>query len=233
MDESERGFEPLVSEVGVEARELRGGQHSLVDERPRRQARHHEIGPDRELGDTANDVQLALERVALEPARADDELADAGHRRTRGAADVRLVDRDVAPADQLLPLGRDRRLDRVAPLSEAGADAVAPRRRQIGDLAAEESVGDLDEDAGPVARVLVRARGSPVLEVGERDECPLDRLVCLAPVRPHDKGHAAGVVLERGVVQTELSTVRQGRLREERRVPPCGLVGGGGEERAD
>ena len=214
MDERERALERRVAQVGIEARELRRGQHPLVDERPRGEARDDELRPGGELGDAPDDVQLPLERVALEALGRHDELADARHRRARGAADVRVVDGDVAPADEPLALLLDGGLDRLAAVSEARPDAVRARRRKARDLAAEERVRDLDEDARAVARVLVRPGSAPVLEVRERDERPLDRLVARNGVQARDEGDAAGVVLERGVVQTGL-TVRQGHLRVE------------------
>ncbi len=213
VHEGERALEALVAQVGIETRELRRGQHPLVDERPRGQARDHELGPGGELGHAPDDVQLPFEGVALEPVRAHDELADARHRGARRPADVGVVEGDVAPADQLLALGGDRNLDGLAALAEAGANAVfACRRQPLADLPAEERIRDLDEDPGAVARVGIRAGGAPVLEVREGDERPLHRLVARHAVQPRDERDAAGVVLEGRVIQTGL-TVRQGHLR--------------------
>src|SRR5581483_4170185 len=157
------------------------------------------------------------------------ELADPRHDAERRPAHVPDVDGDVAPGDEPLPLLLDGRLDRVYVVAEERADAVlAGRGEDAAELGPEEGVGDLDEDARPVARVLVGPGGTAVLEVGERRERPLDGLVAPPPVRPHDEGHAAGIVLERGVVEAGWSRVRQERLRREG-VPPCvWLVGGGG-----
>ena len=79
-----------------------------------------------------------------------------------------------------LALGRDRLLDqlleRLPALGVArevtDADAVAPGRRQLdsGDRAAHERVGDLQQDAGAVTGVGVRALGPAMLHVLERLE---------------------------------------------------------------
>src|SRR5207302_4701589 len=101
-------------------------------------------------------------------------------------------------------------------VSEARADAVQAGRGEALDLAPEKRIRHLDEDPRAVARVLVGPGRPAVLEVGERDERPLDRLVARNRVEARDEGDAARVVLERGVVQTGW-TVRQRQLRVRRR----------------
>ena len=87
MDESERGLGALVLQVGVVAAELRRGEHPLVDDRARREARDDRVGAALELEAAADHVELALERVLVAgggaPGR-DDELAD--RREPRNAA---------------------------------------------------------------------------------------------------------------------------------------------------
>src|SRR5581483_5769008 len=62
VHERERAREPTVAQVGVEAGELRRGEHALVDERAGREARDDEAGAGGELSDAAYDVELPLER---------------------------------------------------------------------------------------------------------------------------------------------------------------------------
>src|SRR5690606_32297405 len=69
------------------------------------------------------------------------------------------------------------------------------------ELGPEEGVRDLEEDAGAVAGVLLGADGAPVVEVLQRGEAGLDDLTGRSATERGDEGHAAGVVLVRGVVQ--------------------------------
>ena len=166
------------------------------------------------------------------PSARDDELADA--RRRRRAPSGRRARRRPGRRASRRAAGPPARSPPRSPRSRVCRSSVPTPYRPAGgrlvDLAAEERVRDLDEDPGAVARVRVGAGRAAVLEVRERDERPLDRLVARHPVQARDEGDAAGVVLERGVVQTGW-TVRQGQLRRGEGVPPCGLVGGGGSER--
>src|SRR5581483_4427502 len=73
----------------------------------------------------------------------------------------------------------------------------------------EELVGDLDQDAGPVAGVDLHAGGAAVLEVTERADAHLDDVVGGRALDVDDERDAAGVVFESGVVQPALvRTVR-------------------------
>jgi hypothetical protein len=100
----------------------------------------------------------------------DDHLPDHRSCHPRDLADVTVVDGDVAPPDHALPLGSDRVLDQLLEFRAAlgvtrqvaDADPVAADRRQLdaGDRAADERVGDLQQDPGAVAGVRVRALGA-------------------------------------------------------------------------
>ena len=79
----------LVLQVGVVAAELRRGQHPLVDDRARGEARDDRVGAALELEPAADHVELALERVLVGDAASrgrDDELPDERRGRGRGAA---------------------------------------------------------------------------------------------------------------------------------------------------
>ena len=143
-------------------------------------------------------------------AGADEQLLDVRARGVGGVADVVEVDRDVAPAQQLLALDADVELEQLlelAPLlrvarQEAHGDAVSARRRQLEvDDLAEERVRDLDEDARAVAGADVGALRAAVLQVVQRRERAVDDAVVGLVVQPRDHGDATGVVLVAGVVQ--------------------------------
>ncbi len=141
---------------------------------------------------------------------------------------MRLVDRHVAPADHELALLDGRVGEELLELGparlvvgqEADCDAVAAERRQLlVEHSAEERVGHLDQDPGAVAGQAVGAGGAAVLEVRERGERALDRLVRRLGVEVRDEGDAARVVLVRRVVKTDAASHLS--------LPPlgCSLVG--------
>ena len=158
-------------------------------------------------------IELALEREQITVelgARADEQLSH--HRREEACvgARPRAIDRDVAPAQHDLSLGRDRALEQGFELAtavcllrqEAHGDAVAPGGRQLeADGGAQERIGELDEDPRAVSRLRVRAGSAAMLQVLERAQRLRDRLVTSRAVEARDECHTAGVVLERRVVE--------------------------------
>ena len=111
----------------------------------------------------------------------------------RAVADVRLVDRDVAPAEDDLALGADVALDELLDLLAVRrvVRAGSTRRRRSARASGSSTsatprkkrVGQLDEDPRAVARAHVGALGAAVLEVVERLERALDDLVATARCR--------------------------------------------------
>ena len=213
VHERERRRGALVLQVRVVAGQLRRGQHALVDHGAGREARDHEVGAGGQLGHPPDHVQLALERVALEPRRSgDEELTDTWSSRGGGLAGVALVDRNVTPGDHCLPLRLDRLgqelLERRGASGLAGqeahGDAVAAELGKRGaDLGTEQGVRQLQRHARTVAAGGVGAGSAAVLEVGQCSRRPHDRLVTGDAVQARDERHAAGVVLVRGVVEAD------------------------------
>ena len=222
MDEREGGGDALVLQVRVGAEELRRHQHPLVDDRARAEAREDEVGAGGELGDAADHVELALEGLGVEAGcGGDDEVSDTGRDGSRRLADLRHDERHVAPRDDALAFVGDGALDERLELGaavrvgrqEADRDAVLAGRRQLGvDHAAEEFVGQLDQDPGAVARPRVGAGGAAVLEVLERPDRAHDGLVARDAVELRDRADPAGVVLVGRVVEAD---------------PACGALPGG------
>ena len=213
MHERERRLHAVVLQLRVVAEQLARREHALVDDRPRREARDHEVGAGGELCDAPDHVELALERLLILR-----ELRCGGHDemlrvRPRGAgdaSDVLGVDVDVAPAHDTLALGLDRVDEELLELTaalvvvgqEAHRDSVLARGRQrLGDHAPKERVRHLQEDPGAVARVAVGARRAAVLEVLERDDRAPDGLVLRHSVQPRYERDSAGVVLVGRVVE--------------------------------
>ncbi len=63
-------------------------------------------------------------------------------------------------------------------------------------------VGDLNQDSGAVARIVLASAGASVVHIDERGNPVGDDFVRLPPLDVGNEAYAAGIVLERGVVQT-------------------------------
>ncbi len=163
VDERERRLDPLVPEIGEVSRELRCGQHPLVDERARGEAREREVRAGCKLRNAPDHVQLPLERVLVgrELRRSpDDELSDTRGVHVGAHPDVAVVDRDVPPGEDSLALGLDGLDQELLELEPAGVvlweeadtDAVLTRWGQlVADERADEPIRHLEQDPGAVA----------------------------------------------------------------------------------
>ena len=155
-------------EIGEKLEELVRGQHALVDDdlggeraEVQRGALGEALGapqlPGRVLAD---DVELALEAFSRDAfARRDEELLHVRHGGDGGAAEIRTpgVVRQLAPAEALLALRRDDRLDAL--LAGASLGRVAGQEDVAGAVAAR--LGQRPGEGGPreAGEELVRKRG--------------------------------------------------------------------------
>jgi len=188
VHERDRRFGGGVVEVAEEAAHLRGHEHALVDDGARAHGAHVEYAPRQAgvgrrgfLDGATTHVQEPLELFARLHAvgAAQERLADGGHARARRLAQIVRVNGHVPPEQQghaaaraafledphrafhaLGVRGQEQHGHAVVPL---GGQQVAAFLR----LLAEESVGNLEEDARAVARVLLQAHAAAVLEVHE------------------------------------------------------------------
>src|SRR5690606_6697984 len=166
----------------------------------------------------ADQVELALERIALEPvARGDEELLDVRLRGARRVAEVRAVriDRHRTPADQPLAFlradPRDRLLaDRALVLvgrQEHDAGAVAAGLGQLGaerraSNLCEELVRQRGEDAGAVAGVRLGAARTAMIHSAQQVIRVANDLMTADAFDVRDEADAAAVVLHFGAVET-------------------------------
>ena len=169
--------------------------------------------PARELDQTADHIELALEGVLiLEFVRCRDKhLADERLRRACRLARVAIVGGDVAPPDHTLALFLDGLLDQLLELDTAlvlcgqehDADRVAPGRRQLdpGGDATEKRVRDLQQDARAVTGVRVGPGGTAVLEIAESLQTLLDDCVRRLAPELGDQRDTTGVVFVGWVVE--------------------------------
>ena len=213
VHEAHRAREARILQVEEEAADLVGDEHPLVDDRARGERGDVELRARRELADAADHVELALERVLVGDALvlgAHEELPHARARPVRRRTDLLLVERQIAPAQDLLALDADVQLEQRLDLrahrrvrrQKAHRDAVGAGRRKVEvDLLAQERVGHLREDPGAVAGLGVGARRATVLEVLQRHERLVDDLARRLVVEACDERNATRVVLVPGVVQ--------------------------------
>ena len=133
-----------------------------------------------------------------------------GRERLAVVADVRLVDRHVAPAEHALALDADVELEQLLELApqrlvarqEADADAVGPAGGSSnGQTARRNASGIWMRIPAPSPVQHVGALRPAVLEVVERLERADDDVVGGLVVEPRDHRDAAGVVLVARVVQ--------------------------------
>jgi hypothetical protein len=110
VDHGEPRYGDRVAEVRVEDGELVGGEHPLVDQGAAAEARQVEAvpgEPDRvaaPLDDPAEDVEAALQGIAVQAEGAHEELADHRHPGQCRRPEARGLHGDVPPAEQAKPL---------------------------------------------------------------------------------------------------------------------------------
>src|SRR6266436_2768054 len=145
---------------------------------------------------------------------ADEHLHVGGLGRLDGLAERGIVCRHVAPAKQRQLLGLDLvgddALDDLAPRRlprhEQRADRIGARLRQraaerLGP-AREEGVRNLHQDAGAIAGARVGAHRAAMLEIAEDVHRVGDDLMRLLALDIGDEADAAGILLQRGIVET-------------------------------
>ena len=76
------------------------------------------------------------------------------------------------------------------------------REAQLGALAREELVRDLDQHAGAVAGFRIAAARSAMRQVDQDLDALDDNVVRFLTVKVDDEAHAAGIVLVAGIVQS-------------------------------
>ena len=198
------------AEVGIEVGELLGHEHPLVHDRARREADDIEAAAraDRVLRLTADDVQLALERLLVGAAATGDEhLPEDGGRRARDRPHLIEVRGHVAPAEDVLSFLLDDVLeDELARTALPGvgweedhADGVTAGPRELEaelcHLAPEELVRQLDDEAGPVAAAGIASDRAAMRHVRQQRQALAYDLVRCRAADVGDESHAARVAL--------------------------------------
>jgi len=210
-----------IFQVLIESADLRRQQQALVDNRPRRKRGHikHALVLEVRTGDfvlcaPTHHVELAFERIHIHAGGAsnkellDVRLGAARHPPNRGA-----IHRSVAPAQDRESFFPNDALQHTLALQpvvlldreEDHANAIFARRWQVesqaGALAREELVGDLDQDAGAVARLGIAAAGPAVGQVDQDMDALDDNVVRLLALDAGDKADAASITLMTRIVE--------------------------------
>ncbi len=238
VHQRQRALEALVLQVLEIGPELVHQHHALVDDGA---AGHRDGVVFRRLAllvlvdlvrdRLAQDIDLPLELVLVGDVGrpADEELAVDRLGLQHRLAEIGIVHRHVAPAEEVEPLLLHRlRDDLLAHRPAAGvlrheelADGVEAGLRQRDAerraLLLEEAVRDLGEDAATVAELGVGADGAAMVEVAQDLQALLDQPVALAVLHVGDEADAAGVFLVGGVV--EALARRQRRVAHGRETP--------------
>jgi hypothetical protein len=223
VHQRERRLGVGIGHIGVHGLDLVGAQHPLVDQRVAREAGQvregllaHVRRRDGLLEELTDHVELALEVWAVAdicPAP-DEDLLDDRLDGARRLAEKRVVRRHVAPAEEPLTLVLDDRVEerlhampgRGVPGQEhepaAVLAGVGEGNVQARTLPPKESIGDLDQDAGPVSGVRLAAARAPVEQVLQDGERLGDDGVGLASLEVHHEAHTARLVLVTGIVET-------------------------------
>ncbi len=211
VDDRQRAGQPLVVQFGEDQLELLGGQHPLVDQGPAGQ--RGEIDADLVLHPAAQAVRQPLERDAHHRRRpgGHEQLLEPRHGGPGHVAERARVGRHRPPAQdgQALLLGQQLDLGPglgrvlVVDREEDVSDRVTARPGQVeAGLGPQESVRDLDQDAGAVTGAGIGAGRAAVIEVAQRLQALLDDGVAGLAGQGRDERDATGVVLEPGVVET-------------------------------
>jgi hypothetical protein len=147
-------------------------------------------------------------------AAADENLRQEGFGGAGNIAQHLVVDRDIAPAEELLAFGADDvgihlfaflALDGIARQEDqSGSEFIGAGRQldaQFAALFAEKFFRQLHHDAGAVAGHLVAAAGAAVGQVDEDIQRLVDDIVGFLALEVHHATHAAGVVFKTRIVQ--------------------------------
>ncbi len=240
VHQRERALEIRVVQIGIVGAELVGQEHALVDHRAAGD-RHRVIAAGAALAAPiehgrdclAQDVEPALEFVVGRNifAARDEKLNVPGLGRRDRDAERRVIGRNVARAEDTHAFARDLLgvdvEDFFAPRVFMGQEklrhSVLARLRQFEAeflrLPDEELVRDLHQNAGAVAHARVGADRAAMLQIAEDAQAVFDDQVRLAALDVGNESDAAGILVERRIVQA---------LRQRR----AGIGGGAGKWRS-
>src|SRR5437667_306679 len=159
------------------------------------------------LDHAAREVEPALPRRRIQRARwrSNEQLANRRLAGTGERAEYGRVDRHDAPAEHRHAEADQRLLDELDGAVEGrawGRQKEHAERDALAGSDTQQFVWDLREDAGAVARVVVRG-GAAVRESRDGRERHAEDVGAALPARARDESDPAGVALTPGVQQTK------------------------------
>ncbi len=216
VEDGDAGDEARVFQVEIEVVDQFGAEHALVDQGPGRERAQIavEIGLIDALFDAAAAQEHgAFQRFAVQTVRrGHHDLFDFRPRRHGAGAQLRHVDRRLAPAIEVKARAQDFRLDdgprrflgaEVGARQEDLADQDRARPRRMADIAhllAEEVLRHIDHDARAVARLAVGIDRAAVEQGLQRLDGEFDDVTARRAVDRGDEADAAGVLFRGRIV---------------------------------
>ena len=187
MENREPALAVRVAQVQVEVGEAGARHQALVDDSParaRRQVHRHAFFLRSRLCAPAREIQAALPLVRIEIGFGDEAVPDGRPGAECALAQASRVDGDRTPGDQLKSSARhcvgDDPARPLVPLEQDGHR----------DLAAEQAVRHLDQEAGAISALAVGVEAAAMGEAGEG--LSAERYGFVAEVGGGHKAHSTG-----------------------------------------
>ena len=170
----------------------------------------------------ADDIEFTLEGVQIGRQRAfpNEELADAGFRRTRLIADFGVVGGNGSPSEKNLSFSSGDALDNILAdfprffilREKSHTDSVSVGfgkfDTEVCGLAAEKGIWNLDQNACAVAGFRVTTRCTAMLQIMKNLKSHFDQTVRFPPFYMSDETDAAGVMFKTRVIQSPIVVPR-------------------------
>ena len=201
--------EALVGQIGVDLGQLRGRQHTLVDQRAGRQRREIDARLETCPAAQREDQPVEIDAAGVF-AVADEQQHHVRHDAQRDRAERLGAHRHLTPAVYLEAFLEGDLLDRDHRHLAFGfvggqvghTHRVLPHRGQHEiDSFAQESVRNLDENTRAVTGRRVGAGRAAVVEIGQSRQAVQNQLMGGLAVELGNEGYAARVVLVAGIVE--------------------------------
>ena len=229
VDQGQCAGQVGVVELGEDLLELVSRQHPLVDQGPRGQ--RGEVDPGLVLGTSPQHEGQPLQIHANTTVTGtNEEMLEMGHGAQGHLGKGVGVDRDLTPSQHLDALVRSDELDGSAGAGTFGlvngherqANGVGPRFREADSgYPSQEGVRNLEENACAVASGRISASGTTVVKIAQCLKSLLDDLVAGHTCHGGHEGHAAGIVLELGVVEALSGAMAEDHRYSFRRRQVC------------
>ena len=210
MEYRDAGFEERRAQVRVKARQLSADEQRFVDDGPARERAHEDGQPGARgppLDHAAREVEPPFPHLSIPGAgrRTHEDLPDRGLARRGERAEDGAIDGHDPPTEHRHAEPDENGFNQV----DGGVTGTSRLRQEehaerhaFHRPDAEQAVGDLGQDTGAVAGLVVRG-GAAVGEPGDGGKSHRQDVVGAIAVGARDEADAAGVTLAPGIEQTK------------------------------